>query len=59
MSDVEDLRGATSIGKPNPIRRGPISFAPPNDFINFVDIAALCNAGITRIFALPTIFEKG
>lgn len=41
ISDVEDLKGATSIGKPNPIKRGPISFAPPNDFINLVDIAAL------------------
>ena len=27
--------------------------------MSFVDIAALCNAGIIKIFALPTIFENG
>ena len=59
MSDVDDRSGATSIGKSRPIRRGPINFAPPNDFINLVDIAALCSAGIINIFAFPTILEKG
>ena len=36
-----------------------LSFPPPKTFINFVDIAALCKAGMIKIFALPTIFEKG
>ena len=55
ISDVLDLNGATSIGKPSPIKRGPINFPPPNTFINFVEIAALCKAGIIKIFALPTM----
>ncbi len=59
ISDVLDLKGATSIGKSRPINNGPISLAPPKDFINFVDIAALCNAGIIKILALPTILENG
>ena len=41
ISEVEALRGATSIGWPNPINKGPIFFPPPNTFINFVEIAAL------------------
>ena len=41
ISDVLDLKGATSIGKSNPISKGPINFAPPKDFINLVEIAAL------------------
>ena len=59
ISDVLALKGATSIGDPKPIKRGPINFPPPKTFINFVDIAALCKAGIIKIFALPTILEKG
>ena len=59
MSEVLDLSGATSIGRSNPINNGPINFAPPKDFINFVEIAALCKAGIINILALPTIFENG
>ena len=27
--DVEDLNGAISIGRPSPIKRGPINFASP------------------------------
>ena len=41
ISFDEDLNGAISIGKPNPISNGPIIFAPPIVFINLVDIAAL------------------
>ena len=41
ISDVEDLSGAISIGKPSPINNGPINFASPYTFINFVEIAAL------------------
>ena len=59
ISDVLALRGATSIGKPSPINKGPINLPPPKTFISFVEIAALCNAGIIKIFALPTIFENG
>ena len=33
-SDVEDLNGAISIGKPKPIKSGPITFVSPNVFIN-------------------------
>ena len=29
ISDVVDLKGATSIGKSRPISQGPISLAPP------------------------------
>ena len=57
MSDVLDLKGATSIGRPNPIKRGPINLPPPNTFINLVEIAALCRAGLINILAFPTIFE--
>ena len=59
ISEVLDLSGATSIGKSNPINSGPISFAQPKDFISFVEIAALCSAGIIKILALPTILENG
>lgn len=59
ISEVLALRGATSIGNPRPINKGPINFPPPNTFISFVEIAALCNAGIIKILALPTIFENG
>ena len=59
ISDVLDLRGATSIGRPKPIKSGPINLPPPNTFINFVEIAALWRAGMINIFALPTILEKG
>ena len=59
ISEVLALKGATSIGEPKPISRGPINFPPPKTFISFVDIAALCNAGMIRMLALPTIFEKG
>ena len=59
ISEVLALKGATSMGDPNPISNGPISFPPPKTFISFVDIAALCNAGMIRMLALPTIFEKG
>ena len=59
ISDVLARRGATSIGWPNPINRGPIFFPPPKTFISFVEIAALCNAGIIRTFAFPTILENG
>ena len=59
ISDVELLSGAISIGNPKPISNGPINLPPPNTFISFVEIAALCNAGIIKIFALPTIFENG
>ena len=59
ISEVLDLSGATSIGSPSPIKRGPINFAPPYSFINLVEIAALCSAGIIKILALPTILEKG
>ena len=59
ISEVLALSGATSIGKPNPINKGPINLPPPNTFINFVEIAALCNAGMIKILALPTILEKG
>ena len=41
ISEVLDLKGATSIGNPNPINRGPISFAPPYTFISLVEIAAV------------------
>ena len=59
ISDVLALKGATSIGKPKPIKRGPINFPPPKTFISFVEIAALCNAGIIKILAFPTILENG
>ena len=59
ISEVEDLNGATSIGKSSPINKGPINFAPPKDFISLVEIAALCNAGIINILASPTILENG
>ena len=32
-SDVEDLRGAISIGNPIPISKGPITLVSPNVFI--------------------------
>ena len=59
ISDVLARKGATSMGWPNPIKRGPIFFPPPKTFISFVDIAALCKAGIIKTFALPTILENG
>ena len=49
----------TSIGEPKPIKSGPINFPPPKTFISFVEIAALCKAGMIKIFAFPTILEKG
>ena len=58
ISEVEDRKGTISIGWPNPINRGPITFAPPNDFIILYEIAALCWPGIINIFAFPTIPEK-
>ena len=33
ISDVEDLNGAISIGRPKPIRSGPITFALLIDLI--------------------------
>ena len=59
ISDVLALKGATSIGKPSPIKSGPITFVSPSVFINLYEIAALCCPGIIKIFAFPTIFEKG
>ena len=59
ISDVLDRKGATSIGWPKPINKGPIFLPPPKTFISLVDIAALCNAGIIKIFAFPTILENG
>ena len=41
ISFGDDLRGAISIGNPNPIKSGPIVLAPPIVLINLVDIAAL------------------
>ena len=34
ISEVEDRKGAISIGRPNPINRGPITFVSPIVFIN-------------------------
>ena len=59
ISDVEDLKGAISIGSPRPINNGPITFESPIVFINLYDIAALCWPGIINMLALPTIFAKG
>ena len=59
ISDVEALRGATSIGWPKPINKGPIFLPPPKTFINLVEIAALWSAGMIKMFAFPTIFENG
>ena len=59
ISDVLARKGATSIGRPSPISRGPIFFPPPKTFISLVEIAALCKAGMINTFALPTILEKG
>ena len=59
ISDVEDLKGAISIGKPSPINNGPITFVSPSVFIILYDIAALCCPGMINIFAFPTIFENG
>ena len=42
ISDVELLKGAISIGKPNPISKGPITFASPKVFIILYEMAALC-----------------
>ena len=36
ISDVEDLNGAISIGKPKPINNGPITFALLIDFHHFI-----------------------
>ena len=58
ISDVLARKGATSIGCPNPINNGPIVLPPPKTFMSLVEIAALCNAGIIKTFAFPTIFEK-
>ena len=59
ISEVDDLKGAISIGSPSPINNGPITFVSPIVFINLYEIAALCCPGIIKIFALPTIFAKG
>ena len=59
ISEVDDLKGAISIAWPKPIKSGPIIFAPPNVFIIFWEIAALCWPGIINTFAFPTISEKG
>ena len=59
ISDVEDLKGAISIGWPRPINKGPITFDSPKLFIILYEIAALCCPGIIKIFAFPTMFEKG
>ena len=42
ISDVDDLRGAISIGSPKPISNGPITFALLIDFIILYEMAALC-----------------
>ena len=34
ISEVDDLKGAISIGKPKPINKGPITFVSPIVFIN-------------------------
>ena len=34
ISEVDDLSGAISIGRPKPINNGPITFVSPIDFIN-------------------------
>ena len=59
ISDVEDLSGAISIGRPKPISSGPITFALLIDLIILYEIAALCWLGIIKTFELPTISEKG
>ena len=59
ISDVDDLKGAISIGNPNPISNGPITLVSPKLFIILYEIAALCCPGIINIFAFPTILEKG
>ena len=59
ISEVEDLKGAISIGSPSPTSKGPITFESPIVFINLYDIEALCWPGIIKIFALPTIFANG
>ena len=41
-SEVDVLKGAISIGNPNPINSGPMTFASPNVLISLYEIAALC-----------------
>ena len=59
ISEVEDRKGAISIGCARPINNGPTIFAPPKVFIILLEIAALCWPGIIKMFAFPTISEKG
>ena len=42
ISDVDDLNGAISMGKPKPISNGPITLALLIDLIILYEIAALC-----------------
>ena len=59
ISEVDDLKGAISIGKPRPINKGPITFALLIDLIILYEIAALCWLGMIKTFELPTISENG
>ena len=59
ISDVEDLKGAISIGSPKPISNGPINLALLIDLIILYEIAALCWLGIIKTFEFPTISENG
>ena len=57
MSEVEDLKWS-NFNRQDPVQliSGPINFAPPNDFINLVDIAALCKAGMIKYVSLTNYF---
>ena len=59
ISETFDLNVAISIGLFNPINKGPINVQPPSSLSNFVEIAALCMAGIIKIFAGADNFENG
>ena len=56
---IVDLKGAISIGWPNPISKGPTTLTALKLFINLNDIAALCLPGIIKTLAFPTISENG
>lgn len=58
ISELEERRGATSIGCARPINNGPNTLPRESSFNIFIEIAAACIEGITKTFALPTMLEK-
>ena len=52
------LNGATSIGDPNPINKGPINFPPPKDFDVVKKADWVVEAVVEKIDIKHNLYEK-